>query len=174
MTEPYIGEIRMVGFNFAPRGWALCDGQLLQVSSYDALFSLLGTTWGGDGRQTFGLPDLRGRVGIHQGSGAGLSPRPLGQKPGVETVTLAGNQVPVHNHQINAAQGAGDSELPAGRMWATSETQEVLYRQQTPPDQEMNASVVRPNVGGQHHDNMMPYLCVNFVIALVGVYPSRF
>ena len=172
MSEPFIGEIRMFAGNFAPRGWALCDGQLLAVTQNDALFSLFGTIYGGDGRTTFGLPDLRSRIPIHMGSGPGLTPRTIGQKIGSETAVVQGNEVPVHSHTVRAAPGAADSELPAGRMFAVTESQEPIYRDDD-PDSDMDGSVLRPNVGGQPHANIMPYQTINYVIALVGIYPSR-
>ena len=166
--EPFIAEIIMFGGNFAPRGWALCDGQLLSISTNSALFSILGTTYGGDGRTTFGLPDLRGRVAMHPGSGPGLTPRTLGQKSGVETVALSGNQVGPHNHPLvcnNAAAGEDDPDglfLGAGGdIFATTS------------NANMNANAIGANVGGQAHTNVQPFQCVNFIIALVGIFPSR-
>ena len=171
MSEPFVGEVRMFAGNFAPRGWAFCDGQLLAVSQNDALFSLLGTIYGGDGRTTFGLPDLRGRVPIHAGSGPGLSPRRLGAKAGSENETLTVNQLPSHTH---AMQGSNQNTLfapPAGRMVGV-QTQLDLYRAL---DQDANmATSSITNVGGSRsHTNLMPFLCINFIIALVGIYPSR-
>lgn len=170
MSEPFVGEIRMFAGNFAPRGWAFCDGQLLAVSQNDALFSLLGTIYGGDGRTTFGLPDLRGRIPLHAGDGPGLSPRRLGSKEGAEQVTLTVNQLPSHTHPLQATQATADNRQPVGHAPATSTGQvysEIFDSQQ------MNASSIT-NVGGsQSHTNIMPFLCVHFIIALFGIYPSR-
>lgn len=169
--DPFIGEIIMFGGNFAPRGWALCDGQLLAISSNSALFSILGTTYGGDGRVTFGLPDLRGRVPIHAGHGAGLSDRRLGQKGGNEQVTLTPNQLPSHNHNIHAANVSGDDTNPTTAK-AFAAASGDLYSD-SPQTGTMNSAIVTNTGGGQSHDNMQPFQCVNYIIALVGVYPSR-
>lgn len=171
MSEPFVGEIRMFAGNFAPRGWALCDGQLLAVSQNDALFSLLGTIYGGDGRTTFGLPDLRGRVPLHAGSGPGLTPRALGSRGGSENETLTVNQLPGHSHQLSASSSiAGDSN-PAGNFLGRT-TNLDLYSGDT-PDSGLAGSAVSATGGGQGHTNLMPFLCVNFIIALFGIYPSR-
>ena len=171
MSEPFVGEIRMFAGNFAPNGWAYCDGQLLAVSQNDALFSLYGTIYGGDGRTTFGLPDLRGRVPIHAGSGPGLSTRNLGAKAGAENVTLTTNQLPSHTHPVKGTNDAGNSTEPAGRLPASSTTIDLYVS--TAPTVDFNASAV-PAVGGSSsHNNLMPYLCIHFIIALFGVYPSR-
>lgn len=170
----------MVGFNFAPRGWALCDGQLLPISQNAALFSLLGTTYGGDGRTTFGLPDLRGRAAIHQGSGPGLTPRPMGQKSGAEHVALNASTMPVHGHtaqgQLKASTDAAAASEPAGKVLATA-TRGSIYADPANLTDMASSSVsvtVNDNAGGgQPHENMQPYQVVNFVIALVGLYPTR-
>jgi microcystin-dependent protein len=172
MSEPFVGEIRMFAGNFAPRGWALCDGQLLAVSQNDALFSLLGTIYGGDGRTTFGLPDLRGRVPIHQGTGPGLSPRPLGAKAGAEDVTLTTNQLPSHSHPIQATRNLGTAAEPTNRVLARS-TSLDRYIGVTNPTAAMNASSVTSVGGSRSHTNLMPFLCINFIISLFGIYPSR-
>lgn len=171
MSEPYVGEIRMFAGNFAPRGWAFCDGQLLAVSQNDALFSLLGTIYGGDGRTTFGLPDMRGRIPIHAGTGPGLSPRRLGARGGEESVTLTVNQLPSHTHgPLQASSQTATNALPQGQVTAQSDT--ALYVDDTPPAAFNTAAV--SNVGGSRsHTNLMPYLCINYIIALVGIYPSR-
>jgi microcystin-dependent protein len=158
---PFIGQSMLFGGNFAPRGWALCDGQLLSISSHSALFSILGTTYGGDGVSTFGLPDLRGRVPVHAGQGPGLTPASLGHKSGTETVTLTTAQMPSHHHGVVAAVGP---VVPGEQKYVEN--------------QEASSSVVVPDrtddVGGsQPHNNMQPYGVVNFCIALEGVYPSR-
>jgi microcystin-dependent protein len=172
MSSPYIGEIRMFAGNFAPRGWALCDGQLLAISQYDALFSLFGTIYGGDGRTTFGLPDLRGRIPLHMGQGPGLSSRPIGQKSGAETVTVTANQLPAHGHTFNASANSAHDQSPAGNETATS-TGTALYGPAGAPGATLRANAIAHTGGNQSHDNVMPFLCVNFIVALSGVYPSR-
>ena len=171
MSEPFVGEIRMFAGNFAPRGWAFCDGQLLAVSQNDALFSLLGTIYGGDGRTTFGLPDMRGRIPIHAGSGPGLSNRRLGAKAGAESVTVTNSQLPSHNHgPFNATQDAADDTNPQDKTLANS-TFDVYIDSNA--DTNM-ASDPGSGVGGsQHHTNLQPFLCIHFIIALFGIYPSR-
>lgn len=173
MSEPYLGEIRMFGGNYAPRGWALCDGGTLAVSQYDALFSLLGTTYGGDGRTTFALPDLRGRLPIHMGSGPGLTSRNLGHKGGAETVTVAVNQLPSHTHGWRASKSSATETNPLNNVTA-SDLANDIYSNDTSPTALMNAATITTHTGGgQAHTNVMPYLCVNFIIALTGLYPSR-
>ncbi|MEM7582826.1 MAG: tail fiber protein [Acidobacteriota bacterium] len=171
MSEPFVGEIRMFAGNFAPRGWAFCDGQLLAVSQNDALFSLLGTIYGGDGRTTFGLPDLRGRIPLHQGTGPGLSQRRLGSKGGAEKVTLTTNQLASHTHDWNANTQVATGDAPQGKVVAAPAVGR-LYAQ---VDQTASlASTTIANTGGsQSHTNLMPTLCINFIIALFGIYPSR-
>lgn len=171
MSEPFVGEIRMFAGNFAPRGWAFCDGQLLAVSQNDALFSLLGTIYGGDGRTTFGLPDLRGRIPIHAGTGPGLSPRNLGAKFGSEKETITVNQLPSHRHDWQASSGAAQQGSPVGNALASPTGN--IYRQNPSAFANLSTKTV-PNVGGSRsHTNLMPYLCIHFIIALVGIYPSR-
>jgi microcystin-dependent protein len=170
MSEPFVGEIRMFAGNFAPRGWAFCDGQLLAVSQNDALFSLLGTIYGGDGRTTFGLPDLRGRIPIHAGTGPGLSPRRLGAKSGEEKVTLTVNQLPSHGHPLHATTSTASQRQPVGSALATSIGQ--VYTEIFDP-QTMNGQAISHVGGSQSHTNLMPFLCVHFIIALFGIYPSR-
>jgi microcystin-dependent protein len=171
MSEPFVGEIRMFAGNFAPRGWAFCDGQLLAVSQNDALFSLLGTIYGGDGRTTFGLPDLRGRIPLHLGRGPGLSERRLGSKGGAEKVTLTTNQLASHTHDWNANTADATDAAPQGKVVANP----VGLRLFEPAGQDADfASAAIANAGGsQPHTNLMPTLCVHFIIALVGIYPSR-
>lgn len=170
MSEPFVGEVRMFAGNFAPRGWAFCDGQLLAVSQNDALFSLLGTIYGGDGRTTFGLPDLRGRIPIHSGEGPGLSPRRLGSKGGSEKETLTVNQLPSHTHPANATTSTATTRDPIGNTFAEA-TADVYT---TESGIQALASDAITQVGGSRsHTNLMPFLCVNFIIALVGIYPSR-
>lgn len=171
MSEPFVGEIRMFAGNFAPRGWAFCDGQLLAVSQNDALFSLLGTIYGGDGRTTFGLPDLRGRIPLHAGSGPGLTPRRLGAKAGEENVTLTVNQMPNHSHTMHGSSApAGATTNPNNQVFASNFMN--MYSAETPNANAANETI--SNVGGSRsHTNLMPALCVNFIIALFGIYPSR-
>jgi microcystin-dependent protein len=170
MSEPFVGEIKMFAGNFAPRSWALCDGQLLAVAQNDALFSLLGTIYGGDGRTTFGLPDLRGRVPIHAGSGPGLSQRNLGAKSGTEKVTLTTNELPSHKHgNLQASENGATTVGPQANV--TGEATKRFYRSDT--SGAMNSKAVTAVGGGQSHTNLMPTLCVNFIIALYGIYPSR-
>ncbi len=170
MSEPFVGEIRMFGGNFAPRGWALCDGQLLTVSQNDALFSLFGTIYGGDGRTTFGLPDLRGRVPIHMGQGPGLSSRSIGNKSGAENATVSSNQLAAHSHTLVASGDAASTTSPSAGVLGTPTP--TPYSSNA-PTVAMNASAIGSTGGGQSHVNMQPYLCVNFIVALVGIYPSR-
>ena len=173
-TDPFIGEIQAFGFSFAPRGWAKCDGQLLQISSNTALFSLLGTTYGGDGRTTFGLPDLRGRAPIHQGQGPGLTNRKIGQKSGAETVTLNTQQMPNHTH---VATLKGTTTTPP--QLDDTPTNRVLAKGNSYADGNSNTdmgatSITNANTGGgQAHANMQPFLVINYCIALQGVFPSR-
>lgn len=171
MSEPFVGEIRMFAGNFAPRGWAFCDGQLLAVSQNDALFSLLGTIYGGDGRTTFGLPDLRGRIPIHAGTGPGLSQRRLGAKSGVEQVTLTANQLPSHTHTLQASTDLADQTAPQGNVVAQTATLS-LYAQE-PIDTNMSAAAITSVGGSRTHSNLQPFVCINFIIALLGIYPSR-
>lgn len=173
MAEPFVGEIRMFAGNFAPRGWAFCDGQLLAVSQNDALFSLLGTIYGGDGRTTFGLPDLRGRVPVHAGSGPGLSPRGLGAKAGSEKETLTVNQMPSHNHEgVGVTESFANSTQPSEGVLA-SNTTEKTYTKSTSSAANMSAAAVSSVGGSRSHSNLMPFLCINYIIALFGIYPSR-
>ncbi len=169
MSTPYIGEIRVVGFNFAPINWAPCDGRLLPISEYDALFNLLGTTYGGDGVNTFALPNLQGRIPLHQGSLGGI-PYIIGEFAGTETVTLTTNQIPAHAHTLNAQSGAGSQSSPSGGVWASSSLDQ--YSAASPTTQ-MSPTSLQNSGGSQPHENMPPFLCVNFVISLFGVYPSQ-
>lgn len=171
MSEPFVGEIRMFAGNFAPRGWAFCDGQLLAVSSNDVLFSLLGTIYGGDGRTTFGLPDMRGRIPLHAGTGPGLSARTLGARAGAETVTLTAGQLPSHTHAWLGHSGAAEGQTPIDASVAAPASN--LYDTQTDNLGGMRTSMVGATGGSQPHNNLMPALCVHFIIALVGIYPSR-
>jgi len=170
MSEPFVGEIRMFAGNFAPRGWAFCDGQLLAVSQNDALFSLLGTIYGGDGRTTFGLPDLRGRIPVHAGTGPGLTPRQLGQKSGTESEMLTVNQLPPHTHNQQGTNADAISARPDDGLAARA--QDITYGPFTSPVT-MGADSVSNTGGSQSHSNIQPFLCIHFIIALVGIYPSR-
>lgn len=167
--EPFIGMIVQFGGNFAPRGWALCDGQLLSINSHSALFSILGTTYGGDGRSTFGLPDLRGRVAMHAGTGPGLTPRDLGRKSGAETVTLTTNQMPNHNHQLNVLNGLATSPNGQNEYLAQAD----IYTPKGTPLVQMNNGAVSHTGNGQPFQIVQPFQVVNFIIALQGTYPSR-
>jgi len=181
MSEPFIAEIIMFGGNFAPRGWAFCDGQLLPIAQNTALFSILGTTYGGDGRTTFGLPDLRGRVPMGPRQGAGLSSHQLGEKGGAENVILTATQIPAHNHAAtstaNAVTPAGNSNDAAGNFWADDAGVSSGTYHTGPATGTMNSDAVQTEIqnegGGQSHTNVQPFLGVNFIIALVGIYPSR-
>ena len=161
----------MFAGNFAPRGWAYCDGQLLAVSQNDALFSLLGTIYGGDGRTTYGLPDMRGRVPIHAGSGPGLSPRRLGAKAGSENETLTVNQLPSHTHRLRGANANATATSPQDNYFAKPD--KSMYRNDSGTPGSMEASAISSVGGSRSHSNLMPYLCIHFIIALVGIYPSR-
>lgn len=172
MSEPFVGEIRMFAGNFAPRGWAFCDGQLLAVSQNDALFSLLGTIYGGDGRTTFGLPDMRGRLPMHAGTGPGLSPRRLGAKAGEEEVTLTVNQLPSHNHGWPAGDGQAQNEDPTDTQFAQGSAS-VFQTQIGAGRTSMNSQAIGATGGSRSHTNLMPFLCVHFIVALFGIYPSR-
>jgi microcystin-dependent protein len=170
MSEPFYGEIKMFAGTFAPRGYAFCDGQLLAISQYDALFSLLGTTYGGDGRTTFGLPDLRGRVAIHQGQGPGLTNRVMGQRGGTERASVNVAQLPVHGHRLQASATGADDTQPAGKLLAKA-TADIYLEED--PDQNMASEAISQTGGGQTHGNLQPTLCINYIIALIGIYPSR-
>ncbi len=173
MSEPFVGEIRMFAGNFAPRGWAFCDGQLLSISQNEALFALFGTTYGGDGRTTFGLPDARGRVALHQGTGPGLTSRPLGQKSGVEDVTINTNQLPVHSHVMSGSNLVADEANPGGNLVAQT-SQFNLYQDGAPdPANPLNAQAITEIGGDQQHTNLQPFLCINCIVALFGIFPSR-
>ncbi|GAB4186737.1 MAG: tail fiber protein [Wenzhouxiangellaceae bacterium] len=173
MSEPFLAEIRMVGFNFAPRGWAFCDGQILPINQNQSLYSLLGTTYGGDGRTSFALPDLRGRTPIHVGRSDGGQEHREGQKSGEETHTLAVNEMPQHNHLAHASSSPGDSPVPTSNLLGS--TLNEAFRAFTSAGDlvNMRAGTIT-NVGGsQAHNNMQPYLALNFCIALQGLFPSR-
>jgi microcystin-dependent protein len=165
MAQPYVGEIRMFAGNFAPAGWMFCEGQLLPISENETLFQLIGTTYGGDGQSTFGLPDLRGRVPLHQGNGFTLA-----EAAGVETVTLTTQQIPVHTHVLAASDQAGNQVSPSGNLPARSFDVKPYISE--PPDGDFNAAAIGPVGGSQPHTNFQPYLCVDFIISLFGIFPS--
>jgi len=170
MAQPYVGEIRMFGGNFAPAGWMLCQGQSLPISEYETLFNLIGTTYGGDGQQTFNLPDLQSRVPIHMGTGPDSTTYQIGEASGTETVTLTGQQIPVHNHAFAASTAAGAVNSPANQVIAASPS--VLMFIQDTPDSTLNTNSVTPQGGSQPHQNCQPFLCINFIISLFGIFPS--
>jgi microcystin-dependent protein len=169
--DPFIGEIRMFGFTFCPRGWATCDGQLLSIAQNNALFALLGTIYGGDGRTTFGLPDLRGRVPIHVGQGPGLTNRRLGEKGGAEAVTLSIEEMPEHRHQAMASTAKGTSQSPRGRVCA-KEKGTKIYKS-GPPNRQMDPSTIETEGAGMAHENMPPFNTLTFCIAIQGIFPPR-
>ena len=171
MADPFIGEIRIFAGNFAPSGWAFCDGQLLAVSQNDALFSLFGTMYGGDGRTTFGLPDLRGRIPIHQGQGPGLTNRRLGEKAGSETSTVSQAEMPSHTHAVRGTSDFAGDTAPANNLPATVAGGN-LYSDAS-PGVALAGNSVEASGGGQPHANLMPFKCIHFIVALFGVYPSR-
>ncbi|MEA5448215.1 tail fiber protein [Leptolyngbya sp. CCNP1308] len=171
MSDPFIGEIRMFAGNFAPRGWAFCNGQLMPISQNTALFSLLGTTYGGDGRVTFALPDLRGRVPLHAGQGAGLSDYPLGSRGGVEQVALTTEQLPAHSHALLASDADSDQRTPANHILAMPE-ETPIYSASNPTAAMANGAIA-PTGSSQPHENRPPYLAMNYIIALFGIFPSR-
>jgi microcystin-dependent protein len=170
MAQPYIGEIRMFGGTFAIQGWSFCNGSLLSISQNQALYQLLGTTYGGDGTSTFALPDLQGRIPVHQGQGAGLQNYILGQKGGVQTVTLTVGQLPAHTHTAMAGSGAAQSS-PANASWGSVANN--TYGPGTPANNSMNAGSIAMTGGSQPHDNMLPFVVLSFIISLFGVYPSQ-
>ncbi|HEX8147859.1 MAG TPA: tail fiber protein [Pyrinomonadaceae bacterium] len=167
MPEPYVGEIRMFGGNFPPAGWMFCDGALIPISENDVLFTLLGTTYGGDGESTFALPDLRGRVPMHQGTFAGQT-FVLGEQAGVEQVTLTVQQIPIHNHALIGSNTPAVTQLPGGNVPAQSTGQ--VYTSASSQINMYNQSIT-PVGGSQPHENMQPYLCINFIISLFGIFP---
>jgi microcystin-dependent protein len=171
-SEPFIAQVKAFGFNFAPRGWAFCDGQLLPIAQNTALFSLIGTIYGGDGRSTTALPNLQGRFVMHQGRGPGLTVRRLGERGGSETVTLTIAQMPSHTHSLMADQDRGNTDAPGATSSLAMHPRNNQYST-TAPDVSMRTEAVGLTGGGQPHNNMPPYQVVNFCIALQGLYPSR-
>ena len=173
MADPFVAEIRIFPFNFAPTGWALCDGQLLPISQNTALFSLLGTTYGGDGKTTFALPDLQGGAPMHPGQGPGLSLHDLGETAGSDTVTLPSSEIPAHTHGLGASNQPGEDPTPANEVLARS-VGASLYQTNTSQNLVLlDAAAVSVTGGGQPHNNLQPYLVLTFCIALQGVFPPR-
>lgn len=170
MSEPFLAEVRLMGFNFAPRGWAFCDGQILPINQNQSLYSLLGTTYGGDGRTSFALPDMRGRTPIHVGRSNGGGDHQLGQKSGEETHTLSAAEMPQHSHSLRASSDLVSSNDPSGRVLGNNQG-DIYHALATPTP--MASGAVANVGGGQAHENMQPYIAVNFCIALQGLFPSR-
>ncbi|MET7258201.1 phage tail protein [Dyadobacter jiangsuensis] len=171
MGQPYVGEIRLFAGNFAPNGWLFCEGQTLPISENEVLFQLIGTTYGGDGEETFRLPDLQGRLPVHMGTLGGGSTYTIGETGGVEEVTLTTQQIPQHNHAFLANTGAADAASPKNAVLGTSSTVNSFII--STPAQPMAAQALVPIGGSQPHTNMQPYLCINFIISLFGVFPSQ-
>jgi microcystin-dependent protein len=169
MPEPYIGEIRMIGFSFAPVGWMLCQGQTLPISENDALFTLIGTTYGGDGQETFALPNLQSRVPMHAGTQGGNT-YVLAEQAGTESVTLTVNQIPSHTHALLGSTTTAVSQTPGGNTPAQSTGQ--VYTSANSPISMSNQSIA-PTGGSQPHENMQPYLCISFIISLFGIFPQQ-
>lgn len=174
MSDPFVGEIRMFAGNFAPRGWAFCNGQILSIAQNTALFSLLGTTYGGNGQTTFALPDLQNRSPMHLGQGPGLTSRDLGEIGGNTTVTLIASEMPAHAHQPQADASASGQMSPAGATWgAGGRGRPAAYAANSNPGAALSPQALAPTGGSQPHNNRSPYLGVSFIIALQGVFPSR-
>src|SRR5436853_4424156 len=171
MGEPYVGEIRMFAGNFAPNGWMFCEGQALPISENDVLFTLIGTTYGGDGQETFNLPDLQSRVPLHMGTGPSGTTYQIGEQAGVETVTLTTQQIPVHNHAAVATQNIATQQPPTDNLFAQSTLAKMYIGDVA--DQALAANTIQPAGGSQPHENLQPYLCVNFIISLFGIFPSQ-
>lgn len=167
MAQPYVGEIRMFAGNFAPVGWMFCGGQLLPISENETLFNLIGTTYGGDGQNTFALPDLRGRIPIHQGGSFILA-----ETGGVEEITLTVTQLPAHSHPFIASNDTATGDSPAGALCAVTNVAKKVYGAAALPTVAMDSRAVSPTGGSQPHTNFQPYLCVDFIISLFGIYPS--
>jgi microcystin-dependent protein len=172
MGEPFVGEIRMFAGSFAPAGWAFCDGQTMPISENDTLFTLIGTTFGGDGEETFNLPDLQGRVPMHQGTGKDGITYTIGEKAGSESVTLTTQQIPIHTHTFTGKTTNGTEASPAGALLATS-TSLQPYAQVSPSDASFAANSITPVGGSQPHENMQPFLVISFILSLFGVFPQQ-
>ena len=171
MSDPFVGEIRMAGFNFAPRGWAFCNGAILSIAQNDVLFALIGTTYGGDGQTTFALPNLAGRLPLNQGQGPGLSARTMGEMGGFEEVTLTSQQIPIHSHVLAAASAGARASSAAGNLVASGETD--IYSRDSGQPVALSPNQLGPAGGSQPHTNLQPALAVNFIIAFEGIFPSR-
>jgi microcystin-dependent protein len=171
MAQPYVGEIRLFAGNFAPAGWMFCSGQLLPISENETLFQLIGTTYGGDGQSTFALPNLQSRFPLHMGTRSGITYQ-LGEAAGVESVTLTIQQIPQHNHPFLASIDPGSLPSPAGAVLGALSPVSIYKPSGAPPSNAMNAQAIAPAGGSQPHDNMHPYLCINFIISLFGIFPS--
>jgi microcystin-dependent protein len=171
---PYVGEIRMFGGNFAPAGWAFCDGRTLPISENDVLFQLIGTTYGGDGQETFNLPNLQSRVPVHMGTGPSGTTYQIGEMAGVESVTLTTQQIPIHNHPLIATLNQGSQNPPSNSVLLAQLAVQTAqaYGTDNPPAQ-LNGNSVTPAGGSQSHENCQPFLCINFIISLFGVFPSQ-
>lgn len=172
MSQPFVGEIRMFGGNFAPAGWAMCQGQLLPISENDTLFNLIGTTYGGDGQETFGLPDLQGRIPLHQGQGPGITQTyVIGEKAGVESVTLTTNQLPIHTHGFVASTAPALGADPTGNIIAQPPTINLFFGDVATAA--LNSQAIQGAGGSQPHENMQPFLVISFIISLFGVFPTQ-
>lgn len=171
MSEAYTGEIRMFGGNFAPMDWAMCNGQPLAIAQNTELFALIATTFGGDGATVFNLPDLQGRLPVGQGAAPGLTPRPIGEKGGVETVTVQPNQA-AHGHALNAFSSPGTTVVPQGAQFANTGSV-FAYNSSLSAPSALNAATVTLSGGNQPHDNIMPSLCINFIMCLYGIFPQQ-
>nr|WP_294782260.1 tail fiber protein [uncultured Flavobacterium sp.] len=172
MAQPYVGEIRMFAGNFAPVGWMMCEGQLISISENETLFQLIGTTYGGDGESTFALPDLRGRVPLHMGTSSSGTTFQIAQTGGLEEITLTTNQIPSHNHALVATSDLADSASSANALFSTNPPGSKMFSSATPTTP-LNASIIAPNGGSQPHTNFQPYLCIDFIISLFGIFPYQ-
>lgn len=173
MSDPYLGEIRMFAGSYAPLHWAFCNGTMLAVSSYSALYSLIGSIYGGDGRVSFSLPDLRGRIPINQGQGTGLTDRSMGEAGGLETVSLTTDQIPGHNHPLQASSDAASTDVPTGMVTATADFNFYDDKEETMEIQNLAAESMGSVGSGVSHENMMPVLGINYIICVSGIYPPR-
>lgn len=171
MSDPFVGEIRMFGGSFAPAGWAMCDGQLLPISQNETLFNLIGTTYGGDGQETFALPNLQSRVPIHSGTGSSGTSYQLGETGGVESVTLTTQQIPIHNHAMVASGDSANQITGSNAILATPVSLNTYFA--AAPDSSLNPSTVIPVGGSQPHENLQPYLTITFIISMFGIFPHQ-
>lgn len=171
MAQPYVGEIKMFAGTFAPNGWMFCEGQLIPISENDTLFNLIGTTYGGDGQETFALPDLRGRVPIHYGNGNTGSNYTLAQAEGVEVIALSTQQIPTHTHSLVATTNLADTANPENAQFSTNPTGSKMFSNGN-PTLALYPTTITPSGGSQAHTNFQPYLCVNFIISLFGIFPT--